>query len=152
MGAVGNNTASSAQSKHAREGAAGGGCCNTVVAGGSEVLVVLENMEGRDAAHSQPCWEWLGCTSHNGVVDGGQRVSTVVNNVTNDVGGVWGMGGVETVHFQVPEASRGDGAGPGGVLRVQVGCFMLSELWAMVQNGAEMGIWPLLTDMLLMTC
>jgi hypothetical protein len=53
--------------------------------------------------------------------------------------------------FGVPEANRADGAGPGGVLRVQVGCFVVSELWAMVRKGGEMGIWPLLTDMSRMT-
>jgi len=44
--------------------------------------------------------------------------------------------------FGVPEASRGNGAGLGGVLRVHVGGFIVSELWAVVQKGTEWGIWP----------
>jgi hypothetical protein len=48
--------------------------------------------------------------------------------------------------FRVPEAW----GRAWGVLRVQVGCFMVSELWAMVWKRAEMGIQPLLTDMSLM--
>ena len=53
--------------------------------------------------------------------------------------------------FGVPAASRGDGAGPGGVLRVQVGYFVVAELWAVAQKGAEEGIRPLSTDTSLMT-
>ena len=67
IGAVGNDTALSAQSKCAGGGAAGDGGCNTIVAEGSEVLIVLENVEGREMAHSWPCWEWLGWQ----VADGG---------------------------------------------------------------------------------
>ena len=87
-GAIGNNAASLAQSKHAGVGAAGDGGCNTVVAEGSEVLVVLKNAEGRETARSRLCWQWLGCTSCDGVADSGWGVSTVVDNIVNDMAGV----------------------------------------------------------------
>ena len=53
--------------------------------------------------------------------------------------------------FGIPEANRGDGAGPGGVLRVQVAFSVISKLWAMVLSGAGLGIQPLSTDVSLMT-
>ena len=47
--------------------------------------------------------------------------------------------------FGVPEANGGLGARPGGVLRVQVGCFVVSELWLVFQMGPEQGIQELST-------
>ena len=52
--------------------------------------------------------------------------------------------------FEVPEASKGDEAGLGGVPRVQVRYFVASKLWAVVQKRAEEGIWLLSIDTLLM--
>ena len=42
--------------------------------------------------------------------------------------------------FRVSEVNRRDGAGPGGVLRVQVGCFVISELQLVFQRGPEQGM------------
>jgi hypothetical protein len=53
--------------------------------------------------------------------------------------------------FGVPEANRGGGAGPGSVLRVQVGCFVVSELWPVFQRGAKQDVRLSLTDTSLMT-
>jgi hypothetical protein len=52
--------------------------------------------------------------------------------------------------FRVPEANSGDGAGPGGVLSVQVGFFMVSELWPVFQRGAKQDVQLLSTDTSLM--
>jgi hypothetical protein len=43
--------------------------------------------------------------------------------------------------------STAGGTEPGGVLRVQEGCAIISELWEVVLDGAEQGMWPLLTMM-----
>jgi hypothetical protein len=39
-------------------------------------------------------------------------------------------------------ASTAGGTGPGGVLRVQEGCAVVSELWEVVLDGAEQGMRP----------
>jgi hypothetical protein len=48
-------------------------------------------------------------------------------------------------------ASWVDGTDSGAVLRLQVGCFVLSELWAVVRKRAEVGIRPSSIDTSLLT-
>ena len=72
MGAVGNDAASSAQSKCA----------------GGDKTVSFGSSRGEQ-----------GCTGGNGAVDGEQGVSTVVDGVVSDVAGASDVVGGETFHF-----------------------------------------------------
>jgi hypothetical protein len=83
-----------------------------------------------------------------GVDRGWKQVSTA-SSVTWQGCGTWAASKRRV--FGVPEANRGDGAGPGGVLRVQVGYSVVSELRLVFQREPEPGIQELSTRVSTMT-